>query len=110
MESFTKNSLPKLKESQHYLALAELRTGIILDLNENYNSNPDDYPVLIFDSFEEIKEFAEKKILENPDVECLIYNHKQEFVEVVFNKGQIEEQKRKLVNGGNFGNKIIVKT
>lgn len=83
MESFTKKSLPKLKEFQHFVILTELKTGIVLDLNGKYNLNSEDYPVLLFNTLKEAKEFAELKISENSEVECVIYNHKQEFIEMV---------------------------
>jgi hypothetical protein len=86
MKSFTQSSLPKLNESQCYIILAEVQTGIILNLDEKYNLEPDEYPILLFDSYDDARNFAEKKITENSEIECLIFNFKKEFIERIFKK------------------------
>ena len=85
MKSYTNKTLPNLKEPQCYIFYCEVSTGIILTLDGKYSLNADEFPVILFDSYEEAKDFAEKKIIENPEIECTIMNHNEEHVERIVN-------------------------
>lgn len=60
------------------------QSGIILTIEGKYrlNTSKDDY-LLVFGSFEEAKNFCDKKVRENPTIEFLIYSHLAEIIEII---------------------------
>lgn len=76
--------IPKLSYPQCSVIQAETKSGIILTIEGKYhlNTSKDEY-LLIFNSFEEAKNFCERKVRENPTIEFLIYSHIAEIIETV---------------------------
>ena len=86
MKTFNGENLPKLKSNQFLVLQAELLTGIVLDLSgkRRFAGEARDW-IVIFENLEEAKSFAEQKVIEYPDVECLIQNFDGQYKNRVFN-------------------------
>lgn len=72
----------KVKSGQYYIVLAEVNTGIIVDSAGARNLNPV-IPFTVFDDLKSAENYALKKIIELPKIECNIYNDKSERVKIV---------------------------
>ena len=73
MSEILKN--PTLAQGQYGIGFAEVMTGIVLQTNgERYNGSGDCF--VVFNSLQEAKKFAEKKVAETPSIECSIYDDK----------------------------------
>lgn len=68
---------PKLSKHQYAVGQAELTNGHVLKNNKSLFLVGDDIndAYQIFNSYEHAKEFSIKKIKDNPDIECWIYDH-----------------------------------
>lgn len=79
--------------SDHFGILhTEMRTGILTDqYGRRALRNPDDSAIgsnvnyLIFASLDVARSYAKQKILENPEIECVILNDKREQVDLIRN-------------------------
>ena len=84
MEIYLGDEIPKLTPSKCSVIQAELKTGIVLtNEGSRFLNNSNDRYFLIFDSFEDAKEFCLEKVKENPTIECCIYDHLTNFVEFI---------------------------
>jgi hypothetical protein len=84
MKIHPENEIPKLNPMQCSVIQAELKTGILLNIDgERHRKDLNQPYILIFSSFEDAKVFCERKVKENTNTECCIYNHLAEFVEVI---------------------------
>ena len=68
---------PKLSRHQYAVGQAELTTGHVLKNNKSLFLVGDDIKEAyeIFDSYEQAKKFSIRKVQDNPDIECWIYDH-----------------------------------
>lgn len=68
---------PKLLQYQYAVGQAELATGHVLKNNKSLFLVGDDIKDAyeIFNSYEQAKEFSIRKVQDNPDIECWIYDH-----------------------------------
>ncbi len=86
MKKFNGENLPKLKQNQFLVLQAELLTGIVLDLDGNRRlAGENKNWILIFENLEDAKFFAERKVAEYPNIECLIQNFDGQYKNRVFN-------------------------
>jgi hypothetical protein len=81
---------PKLLENQFAVGQCELATGIVLDKKNLLRITDSDNSKLftIFDSFDTAKDFAIKRVTENPEIECWILNSKSEAIFVYDKYGE----------------------
>ena len=93
MKVYSEKEIPQLNEPQCSIVQAEIATGIILTVEgQRYDKETDEPFILIFNSLDEAKSFSEKKVIENPNLECNIYNFSANFIEVVFEQGNKSEK------------------
>jgi hypothetical protein len=76
---------PILKPNQYALIHAEVKTGHVLLLNGKLHLGSGE-AWLIFNSLNEAMEYAEKKVLDSPEIECGIFNHLNERVALKYNE------------------------
>jgi len=81
----TSLNIPRRK---YGVVLAEIQTGIVVDLNGKQQIQPNIH-ALCFDNYEEAKGFSEKKVLELPMIECVLYDDSGSRILVIRNKGAI---------------------
>jgi hypothetical protein len=74
--------------NQYGILHAEFRTGIVTDRygHRELMGNIQDYiQYLIFTSLDDARAYAKQKIMESPEIECVIFNDKREAVDVLRN-------------------------
>lgn len=81
MKIYYGNEIPKLTQPQCSVLQAELSTGIVLTTDGKRRIESESPFILIFDSFEDAKQFSKEKIIENPSFECNVYDYQGNFVE-----------------------------
>lgn len=67
----------KLLENQFAVSQAEYSTGTVLKRDGTYyfNYEPESEIFEIFESFDDAKDFGIKKVQNNPEIECYVYNY-----------------------------------
>ena len=84
MKIYYGKEIPRLEKLECSIVQAETATGTVLTVDgQKYFKTSNEAFILIFDSVDEAKEFAKIKIVENPKIECNIYDHSAIFVEVI---------------------------
>ena len=68
---------PELLGNQFALLMANIQTGHVLKKDHSlFLANSDTEAIFeVFDAFDRAKNFAQKKISEYPQIECVIYDH-----------------------------------
>lgn len=82
MKVYYGKEISQLDEPQYSVVQANTITGQVLTVDGNKYFNDSNEPfILIFSSIGEAREFANIKIIENPEIEFNIYDHSAKFIE-----------------------------
>ena len=73
---------PKIKSYQYLVGQCELKTGIVLKTDKTYYSQKGE-AYLVFDSKELAIQFVEKRVNENPEIECWIESSTGQLVLII---------------------------
>src|SRR5262245_58874211 len=81
MDSIFSSVIP----AKHYgILYAEMRTGVVIDqYGDRVLGGSIKY--LIFTSLDDARFYAQQKVVENPEMECAIFNDRQERVDLIRN-------------------------
>lgn len=71
---------PKIDDHQVVLITADRNTGHILDVNGKLKQSDEQEVYTTFNSLAEANSYAREKILNNKEIECVIYNAKDEVI------------------------------
>jgi hypothetical protein len=80
MKHYSGSEPPRLDPGEYSVSLAELATGIVLNLDgkRRFTGSTDDW-IVIFESLSDAENFAQQQIARNPDIECVIKGEQGSF-------------------------------
>jgi hypothetical protein len=85
MKRHNSSEPPRLEPGEYSVLLAELATGIVLNLDgkRRLTGSVDDW-ILVFENLAEAEDFARQQVARTPEIECLVQGEQGRFSRRIF--------------------------